>query len=90
MVGAQVGESGILSAAARHLAACIGSPRYLEGSAGRLLLKEDVTVENVLPGWGGRARTYDGPGLGVRVKEDVLRGHAQVRAVLEAEALPSP
>ena len=90
VVGAQVGESGILSAAARHLAACIGTPRYLEGSAGRLLLKEDVTVENVLPGWGGRARTYDGPGLGVRVKEDVLRGHGQVRAVLEAEALPSP
>jgi muconate cycloisomerase len=89
VVGAQVGESGILSAAARHLAACIGTPRYLEGSAGRLLLKEDVTVENVLPGWGGRAKTYDGAGLGVRVKEDMLRGRATVRGVFEAEALPS-
>jgi muconate cycloisomerase len=42
IVGAQVGESGILSAAGRHLAACV-APRYLEGSAGALLLKEDIT-----------------------------------------------
>ena len=85
VVGAQVGESGILSAAARHLAASIGSPRYVEGSAGRLLLREDVTVENVMPGWGGRASTYDGPGLGVRMKEETLRKYAAVRGVLEAD-----
>ena len=35
VVGAQVGESGILSAAGRHLAASLPAVRYLEGSAGR-------------------------------------------------------
>ena len=86
IVGAQVGESGILSAAGRHLAACT-APRYLEGSAGRLLLKEDLTVENVLPGWGGRARAFAGPGLGVRVREDVLRRHARFERQLLADEL---
>jgi muconate cycloisomerase len=74
IVGAQVGESGILSAAGRHLAACV-APRYLEGSAGRLLLREDITRERVLPGRGGRARPHAGAGLGVTVSEDVLARH---------------
>jgi L-Ala-D/L-Glu epimerase len=71
VVGAQVGESGILSAAGRHLAAAI-APRYLEGSGGRLLLREDLTEESVLPGRRGRARPFAGPGLGVRVREETL------------------
>jgi muconate cycloisomerase len=82
IVGAQVGESGILSAAGRHLAASI-QPRYLEGSAGRLLLKEDLTEERMLPGWGGRARSLDGPGLGVHVREGLLRQRGRVERVLE-------
>jgi muconate cycloisomerase len=83
VVGAQVGESGILSAAGRHLASVI-APKYVEGSAGRLLLKEDFTEENVLPGWGGRARPFPGPGLGVHVKEEVLRRHGQTHRMFEA------
>ena len=71
VVGAQVGESGILSAAGRHFAAAI-SPRYVEGSGGSLLLKEDLTVERMLPGRGGRAKRFTGPGLGVHVIESVL------------------
>ena len=74
VVGAQVGESGLLSAAGRHLAACI-APRFLEGSAGRLLLREDLTVERVVPGRGGRARPYAGAGLGVTVRPAVLARH---------------
>jgi L-alanine-DL-glutamate epimerase-like enolase superfamily enzyme len=86
IVGAQVGESGILSAAGRHLAACI-APRYVEGSAGRLLLKRDLTVENVMPGWKGRARTFKGYGLGIRVREDVLRASgSSVRTFVAREA----
>jgi muconate cycloisomerase len=84
VVGAQVGESGILSAAGRHLAASLPSLRYLEGSAGRLLLKEDLTMENVLPGWGGWARPYRGPGLGVRVQQAVLGRYGHLRRVFEA------
>jgi L-Ala-D/L-Glu epimerase len=82
VVGAQVGESGILSAAGRHLAAAI-KPRYVEGSAGRLLLKEDLTSENVLPGRGGLAQTFPGPGLGVTVNEETLRRHGQSRGTFE-------
>jgi L-Ala-D/L-Glu epimerase len=71
VVGAQVGESGILSAAGRHFAAAI-SPRYVEGSGGSLLLKEDLTAERMLPGRGGRATRFTGPGLGVHVVESTL------------------
>jgi muconate cycloisomerase len=83
VVGAQVGESGILSAAGRHLAACL-APRYLEGSAGRLLLREDLTRERVLPGRAGRARPHAGAGLGVTVKTDVLRRYTLQARVVEA------
>ena len=86
VVGAQVGESGVLSAAGRHLAAHI-RPRYLEGSAGRLLLKEDVTKENVLPGRRGRARTPTAPGLGVRVLDDVLGRLGHVHRTLTPDTV---
>jgi len=71
VVGAQVGESGILSAAGRLLASTI-APRYLEGSGGSLLLKRDIVREQVVPGYRGRAPVFEGPGLGVHVLEDVL------------------
>jgi muconate cycloisomerase len=83
IVGAQVGESGLLSAAGRHLAASIGPPVYVEGSAGRLLLREDLTEENVLPGRKGRARPYRRDGLGVHVKEPTLKKYGRVQASLQ-------
>ncbi len=83
VVGAQVGESGILSAAGRHLAACV-APRYVEGSAGRLLLREDITSERVLPGRGGKARPHAGAGLGVHVRADVLARHTRQVRLVEA------
>jgi L-alanine-DL-glutamate epimerase-like enolase superfamily enzyme len=85
VVGAQVGESGILSAAGRHLAAAIGQPRYVEGSGGSLLLREDLTVERILPGFRGRARRFSGAGLGVRVRDDVLERHIVERRTFAAE-----
>jgi muconate cycloisomerase len=84
VVGAQVGESGLLSAAGRHIAASLPAVRYVEGSAGRLLLREDLTAENVLPGLGGKARTFRGPGLGVHVKPKTLEKYGQLRRTLEA------
>jgi L-alanine-DL-glutamate epimerase-like enolase superfamily enzyme len=86
VVGAQVGESGILSAAGRHLAAAI-HPRYVEGSAGRLLLKEDLTAESVLPRRHGRARSFTGPGLGVTVKEATLQKYGRLQQRIEARAV---
>lgn len=87
VVGAQVGESGILSAAGRHAAAAIVTPRYVEGSGGRLLLRGDLTAENVLPGRRGFARTFDGPGLGVTVREDVLARQTRTSRTFAAEAV---
>jgi muconate cycloisomerase len=86
VVGAQVGESGILSSAGRHLAAAI-RPRYLEGSGGSLLLCEDLTEERVLPGFRGRARPFTGPGLGVTVRDEVVARLGEVRHVVQAQSV---
>ena len=86
VVGAQVGESGILSAAGRHLAAAIPDVMFVEGSAGRLLLKEDLTMENVLPGKGGWARTFRTPGLGVHVRPELFDRLPSHHTTLDAHA----
>ncbi|MBX9686440.1 MAG: hypothetical protein K2X27_07030 [Candidatus Obscuribacterales bacterium] len=52
-LGAQVGESGILSAAARHLAVVNEPMENYEGAANFLLLKSDICKENLTAGFGG-------------------------------------
>lgn len=71
-VGAQVGETGILSAAGRTCAAHLPALAWAEGSFGTWLLTEDVTFENAAFGFGGRAPLLRSRGLSVTVKEDVL------------------
>lgn len=71
-IGAQVGETGILSAAGRTLAAHVPALVCAEGSFGTWLLAEDVTFENVAFGLGGRAPLLKTRGLSVTVKEDAL------------------
>lgn len=75
-VGSQVGETAILSAAGRHLAAAVPALAFAEGSFGTLLLAEDVSLESVRFGHRGEARLFTGPGLGVTVVEERLRRHA--------------
>ena len=77
-VGSQVGETAILSAAGRHLAAALVEVAFVEGSFGTLLLTEDVSVESVRFGHRGEAPVLTGPGLGIRVVEARLRSHAVV------------
>ena len=77
-VGCQVGETAILSAAARHLVAYLESVAFVEGSYGTLLLEEDVSREPVHFGHGGRASLLKGQGLGVNVREEVLERRAVV------------
>lgn len=79
-MGAQVGESGVLSAAGRAFACAYPDLLYREGSAGRFLLEEDLTVEDTTPGPGGIAPALPGPGLGVTVDEERLARHGQVLA----------
>jgi muconate cycloisomerase len=67
-VGAQVGETAILSAAGRHLAAHL-DPEFVEGSFGTLLLTEDIARDAVAFGHGGKGALLTGAGLGVKVDE---------------------
>ena len=83
-VGSQVGETAILSAAGRHLAAHLPEVTFVEGSYGTLLLTEDVSAEGVRFGHRGVAPVLTGPGLGIRVLEDRLRKYA--RTVVELHA----
>lgn len=72
-VGCHVGETAILAAAGRHLAASLADVAFVEGSFGTLLLTEDVAVESVRFGHRGEAPLLTGPGLGVHVIEPRLR-----------------
>lgn len=87
-VGSQVGETAILSAAGRHLAAHLEGVDFVEGSFGTLLLTEDVSLEPVRFGHKGEAPVLAGPGLGVRVAPDRLAKYARQTVRLGA-AVPS-
>src|ERR1700722_5941809 len=75
-VGSQVGETAILSAAGRHLAASLDSVEFVEGSYGTMLLAEDVTNDPVRFGYRGEAHVLRGLGSGITVLEDRLRKYA--------------
>lgn len=84
-LGAQVGESGILTAAGR-LVATVAEPgfRHHEGADNLFLLRRDLTIENLTVRPGGRGDALTGPGLGVRVRQDALRQHSRRHAVVDA------
>ena len=73
-IGCSLGESGILSAAGRVLSLLCKDAIYYDGSYDKFLLKENVTIEDVSFGLGGKAGPLDGPGLGVVInKESLMR-----------------
>lgn len=80
-IGCHVGESGILSAAAIHLAAVAKDLKYFEGGYSRMILKEDVIEEDLTPRR-GVGYTLNGPGLGVNVREDILKKYSKGEAVI--------
>ena len=74
-LGAQVGETSILSAAGRTLASITGDLIFHEGSFGRYLLKSDLTdpsVEFGIGGIGDMNELEKSFGLGVHVKPELL------------------
>lgn len=75
-VGAHVGETAVLSAVGRHLAAAIPQVRFVEGSFGTHLLTEDVSEEDIRFGYGGVAPVLTGPGCGITVRERILVKYA--------------
>lgn len=71
-LGCHPGETGILSAAGRHLASNVAGIRYLEGSYDRHVLASNIINEDITFGYGGRARPLNGPGLGVTINTERL------------------
>ena len=72
-IGCQLGESGLLSSAGRVLCLLCRDALYYDGSYDGLLLKENITLEDVSFGPGGEATRLDGPGLGVNVNDQNLK-----------------
>jgi L-Ala-D/L-Glu epimerase len=85
-VGSHVGETAILAAAGRHLAAGLERVAHVEGSYGTLLLVEDVSDDGLRFGHGGEAPLLTGAGWGVGVRVDRLRRHAVTMVELGASA----
>jgi L-Ala-D/L-Glu epimerase len=71
-LGCQVGETGILSAAGRHVACSIRDLRYIEGSFDRIIVAEPLIREDITFRRGGWAQRLEGTGLGVTVDEDAV------------------
>jgi muconate cycloisomerase len=71
-LGCMVGETGLLSAAGRHVACILDGFDYLEGSYDRYLHSVSVTEPDITFGSGGVAQPLHGRGLGVSVKPDVV------------------
>jgi len=71
-LGCQVGETAILSAAGRHVAASVADLRYVEGSYDSHLVREALATENITFGWGGWAPALTRPGLGIAVDPRAL------------------
>ena len=75
-LGSQVGETAILSAVGRHVAAYLRNLSFVEGSFGTMLLSEDVSAESIKFGHGGKAPLLNGLGFGIHVKEEILTKYA--------------
>ena len=73
-IGCQVGESSLLSAAHVLLVSAVRNVTYAEGCFGHHLLREDPVRPVLQFRYGGRAPLKpEGPGLGVSIREDILR-----------------
>ncbi len=76
-LGCMVGETAILSAAGRHVAAYLPDIRFVEGSYSTHLLVEDIAEEEVVFGHGGQAPVLTGSGLGVGIRDDLLKKYTR-------------
>jgi muconate cycloisomerase len=75
-LGCQVGETSLLSATGRHVAAHLPGIEFVEGSYGRHLLEEDITRTPVEFGAGGLAPVLGGAGNGVQVDDGRIRKYS--------------
>jgi muconate cycloisomerase len=85
MLGAQVGETAILSAAGRQFATRSQDLLFCEGSFGSFLLENDIGVQDLTFGREGKAPALDGPGLGVEIDQARLAGLVTERMTIGRE-----
>lgn len=71
-LGCHPGETGLLSAAGRHLASRVRGIRFVEGSYDRHVLAENLINQDITFRYGGRAKPLNGIGLGVTVAPEAL------------------
>lgn len=71
-LGAQVGESCILTAAGAHLAAGTPSFLWLEGCFGKYLLKKGLSDKELQFDEGGKFYPPEGPGLGININKTLV------------------
>lgn len=89
-LGCQVGETAILSAAGRHLAAYL-PVEFVEGSYGKLLLSQDISRTPIQFGNRGHAPLLKRPGLGVDIQDTLLETYTHQHIPLTRTApQPSP
>jgi len=81
-LGCHVGETGVLSAAGRHLAALCKDIRYLEGGFTRFTLESDVCNEEVSFSYEGKAGLLEGNGLGVSLNDEALEKWGELMGTL--------
>jgi muconate cycloisomerase len=75
-LGCLVGETAILSAVGRQLAACKKFD-FIEGSYSTLLLKKDICNEEIVWGKGGKAKPLTGTSFGITINKSVLTKYAE-------------
>lgn len=76
-IGSHVGETAVLSAAGRCLAAITGDYRYLEGSLGKYVLREELGQPDISFGPRGEAPLLVGAGCGISLDQEVLQRWGQ-------------
>jgi muconate cycloisomerase len=82
-LGCHPGETGILSAAGRHVAANLEGWNYVEGSYDAYLLEENSIKENLTFHYGGFAWPLERPGLGVTIRPESIERMTVKRQVVQ-------
>lgn len=82
-LGCLVGETAILSAAGRHIAAYLSNIQFIEGSYSTLLLEEDIAKEEIVFGNEGKAPVLTGHGLGVNIQKEILNKYSKNRISID-------
>lgn len=79
-LGAQVGESAIITAAGRLFALTSGPFENYEGSNNLFLLKHDLSIQNLTVAPGGVGSRLHGSGLGVNVNASAVKSLSALKA----------